>query len=162
MRDDEVIKGAMFVIEWLRKNGWDHAANKVQDAADRLEELTRPKPPQPAPHEWIECCQCGLIRTNNALVCPVCKSGVAKLTKFADKPQPPPPGSVRVRVAVCVSADGGWAAQGHCIFNNRPSVGHEEIIEAGVDEGDALYWLTADLPLPTIPEVAASMEEVNP
>lgn len=64
--------------------------------------------------------------------------------------------TARVRMPVCVEADGAWYGQGsslasqchqHCVTSGRNAV--------------ARYWLTADLPIPQIPEIPASVERAG-
>ena len=67
---------------------------------------------------------------------------------------PMPPDVVEVRVAVVVNADGLWAASGSPVFSDSEALG-----AAGVEPGDATYWLTARLARPKpAPEVQADVE----
>ena len=66
--------------------------------------------------------------------------------------------TVHVRVAVRLHPSGGWYAYS---WHDMDRDGFEEVLaDMACDEpGDGtLFWLTADLPLPTEPEVAASVE----
>ena len=66
--------------------------------------------------------------------------------------------TVKVRVAVRLHPNGHWYAYS---WHDMGKDDFESVLyDMGADEtGDGdLFWLTADLPLPTEPEVAASVE----
>ena len=63
--------------------------------------------------------------------------------------------TVKVRVAVAVDAAGEWSAWGAKWADDYDMVDEAAL---HVRPGRKIYWLTADLPLPTEPEVAASVE----
>lgn len=73
----------------------------------------------------------------------------------------PPPGEpegecIEVRVAVAVSPTGGWSCEGGSGESNAKHI--ESCAIEHVQYGEALYWLTARLPIPKPVEVAASVE----
>jgi hypothetical protein len=67
------------------------------------------------------------------------------------------PKTVRVRIAVAVDANSNWFSAG----GSEPCSDKELFLDAlrEVDDGAKLYWLTADLPIPTVAEVPAEGEE---
>jgi hypothetical protein len=69
--------------------------------------------------------------------------------------QPPAPTgeTVTVRVAVAVDTNGCWQAAGANFWPDG-----QAFIEARADNNDARYILTATLPIPTVPEIAAQVE----
>lgn len=63
--------------------------------------------------------------------------------------------TIKVRIAVAVDPDGDWNSCG------SKSLSEDEAMElAGepLSEGEARYWVTAELRVPEIAEVAASVE----
>lgn len=68
------------------------------------------------------------------------------------------PRTVRVRVAVAVDKNGCWSANGASAFGDDDAMGFS--VEH-LETGEARYFLTAELPIPEVPEVAASVERVE-
>ena len=71
--------------------------------------------------------------------------------------------TVRVRVAVAVGSTGIWSAGASDQFGGERAATealYSVYMRRGRDDdaGIQIYWLTADLPLPTEPEVAARVE----
>lgn len=62
--------------------------------------------------------------------------------------------TVRVRIAVAVDHTGDWYAYGA-----RDSADSMSSAIDGVLDGEARYWVEADLPIPTIPVVAGTVSE---
>lgn len=68
--------------------------------------------------------------------------------------------TVRVKVCVAVDPKGRWSSAGWHVSKNPPSDG--DVISSArdmVEEGERLYWLTADLELPAPNE--ATVVEAN-
>ncbi len=69
--------------------------------------------------------------------------------------------TVRMRIAVAVNPDGTWGAAG---FSDADDCAwdclYDSVIEA--QSGHSQYFITAELPIPSIPEVAGEVEEVKP
>lgn len=65
----------------------------------------------------------------------------------------PPRRTVRVRIAVAVDADGNWNSDGHCEALNmgvpRTDADKAECAGDPLGSPQALYFLEADLPLPS-------------
>lgn len=69
---------------------------------------------------------------------------------------PPPAGkTVRVRVAVAMTADGQWSAIG---YRDDPGGSMSDALDVVDGDGRPAAWITADIPLPEVPEIAASVE----
>ena len=64
--------------------------------------------------------------------------------------------TVKVRIAVSVDLNGQWSCFGHSSMNEEDA--HEFVAEGGA-EGEARYWLTAELAIPSIAEVPAEVEK---
>lgn len=56
--------------------------------------------------------------------------------------------TVRVRIAVAVDADGAWNASGWSSKNKTYDADAMGCAIENVGEGEARYWLEADVPLP--------------
>lgn len=63
--------------------------------------------------------------------------------------------TVRVRVAAAVDPTGQWSANG---WSGADGDDMDLAID-GVGEGEARYWITADLPIPVVREIVASVED---
>lgn len=61
--------------------------------------------------------------------------------------------TVRVRIAVSVDRDGFWRSAG---AEGMPD--HTALDLASATYGDAIYWLTAELPIPEMGDVVATVE----
>jgi hypothetical protein len=65
--------------------------------------------------------------------------------------------TVKVRIAVAVDPKGRWYAHGTDNFPNN----HDELLEVvDIDQcgpNEALFWITAELPVPEIQEVAGEI-----
>ena len=64
--------------------------------------------------------------------------------------------TVRVRIAVAVDPDGFWSANGWAGSNEKV---HMERACDTVGEGEARYWLEADLPIPEQQTFEATVTE---
>lgn len=71
---------------------------------------------------------------------------------------------VTVRIAVAVDPRGRWVAHGW--YAGGDSAGprnHDELLETYdyecIGPSERLFWLTAELPVPSIDEVSAAVEE---
>lgn len=64
--------------------------------------------------------------------------------------------TVKVRIACAVDSDGCWAAHGWLGAPDKTAV--ECSVEV-LREGERVYWLTAELPIPEPIEVQAEVEE---
>jgi hypothetical protein len=70
--------------------------------------------------------------------------------------------TARVRIAVAVDPNGTWKGYGwskndgtadeECMFDSQAD---------GMMPGERWYWITADLPIPELQEVEATVEEVE-
>ncbi len=57
--------------------------------------------------------------------------------------------TVKVRVAVAVDPSGKWSAAGWSREDGTPDEGAAmDVVLESVDEGEARYWIEAELPLP--------------
>ena len=63
--------------------------------------------------------------------------------------------TVTVRIAVAVSPAGSWSAHGGIDITDRQAM--DDACEC-LDQGEARFWLTAELPVPESAEVAATVE----
>ena len=63
--------------------------------------------------------------------------------------------TVRVKVAVAVDKNGRWMATG--AHDNKDRISMDTCLDF-VEEGEARYWLTADLPIPEETTVEAGVE----
>jgi hypothetical protein len=63
--------------------------------------------------------------------------------------------TVRVRIAVAVDLDGVWQAESASWRSDDEAM---EGAAEGMEHGSARYWLTAELPIPTVSEVSADVE----
>jgi len=72
----------------------------------------------------------------------------------AGKPKPQGK-TVRVKVAVAVDKNGKWNS---CGWSNGEEKDVCDLAVEPVDEGESLYWLTADLPIPEEQTVEAEVE----
>ena len=63
--------------------------------------------------------------------------------------------TVKVRIAVAVAPDGDWSSGGW--KNARGDEAMDCVLE-GIPEGEARYWLTAELAVPEVAEIAADVE----
>jgi hypothetical protein len=62
---------------------------------------------------------------------------------------------VKVRIAVAVAPDGSWNA---CGFSNaRNDADKMELAVEPIPDGEARYWLEAELPMPTTETVQATV-----
>ena len=92
------------------------------------------------------------------------KEAVESFVTFTDesvKPATKPPPSVRVRIAVAVDIDGNWNSEGWS--GRHPHDLKEQALEELAHQTDtniptALYWVTADLPIPQAVEVEGEVE----
>lgn len=71
--------------------------------------------------------------------------------------------TVKVRIAVAVDPKGRWYGHGQGGENQLSfPMNHDELLETvDMEEcgpNEALFWLTAELPVPEVTEVAAKME----
>ncbi len=84
---------------------------------------------------------------------------IDRIHYILQQPAPPPPHgrTVRVRVAAAVDHDGFWSALGW------PNADGEDMREAcaNVGDGEARYWITAELPIPKPGEVETQVEVVE-
>lgn len=70
---------------------------------------------------------------------------------------PKPAGkTVRVRIAACVDRAGEWSAYATSIDTDDDAIMGEAAEHVG--SGEARYWITADLPIPEVVEVAGTVE----
>ena len=73
--------------------------------------------------------------------------------------------TVKVRIAVAVDPKGRWVASGWSGDNSSGPESHNELLEMYDDDtigpSERFFWLTAELPLPTIDEVPAESEEAS-
>jgi anti-sigma factor RsiW len=65
------------------------------------------------------------------------------------------PKTVKVRVAVAVDPKGDWNACGSCRMSDVDSMSFATEVVA---DGEARYWLTADLVVPEISDIPAAVE----
>lgn len=63
--------------------------------------------------------------------------------------------TVKVRIAVAVDADGDWNACGGSGMDDGEAM---DIAIDVVGNGEARYWLTAELPVPEPQEIEATVE----
>lgn len=69
--------------------------------------------------------------------------------------------TVKVRIAVAVDPKGLWSASGWS-FNGRPMIEEPmDIAIDGVGEGEARYWITAEIPVPEVREVEGVVEKAS-
>ncbi|MBO1080863.1 hypothetical protein [Roseomonas haemaphysalidis] len=63
--------------------------------------------------------------------------------------------TVKVRIAVAVDKTGDWNA-----FGSKGSKAHDamSIAVEMVEDGEARYWITAELPIPSAADVAGEVE----
>lgn len=89
-----------------------------------------------------------------------CKPDIFEATYDAVEEPEEGPGTMTVRVAVAVDPNGKYAARGGSWGEDDWSK-HDSLLES-LEFGEARYWLTAELPLPSPhQEVEASVEEVR-
>lgn len=67
--------------------------------------------------------------------------------------------TVKVRIAVAVDPSGHWNGYGNADALDTDALDQARQL---VGEGEARYWLTAELPVPEAQEIAATVEEANP
>lgn len=89
------------------------------------------------------------------LRCPICRAAAERIEEMTSVVTDPPPGYVRVRVAAHICPDGWWEASGST--DDVPG----DPVHLFIDPGDRIYFIVADLPLPTIPEISATVEEIR-
>ena len=88
-----------------------------------------------------------------------CKPDIFEATYDAAEEPEEGPGTVTVRVAVAVDPSGDYAAGG---WSGGEAWEDQDYILDNLENGEARYWLTAELALPSPPlEVEASVEEVR-
>lgn len=74
---------------------------------------------------------------------------------------------VKVKIAVAVNGKGEWSSCGYQITDPRGEQRDlKEMVGMALDglsqeDGDAIYWLTAELDVPSAQEVPAQVEVVN-
>ena len=66
------------------------------------------------------------------------------------------PKTVRVRIAVAVDPSGRWNASG---WSTAPTGMEAELAIDGVGEGERLFWVEADLPIPVEQVVEGQVSE---
>jgi len=68
--------------------------------------------------------------------------------------------TVKVRVAVAVDRKGNWRASGWSDENGRTATADPmEIALGGVAEGQASYWIEAELPVPEAKTIKAKLSK---
>ena len=65
------------------------------------------------------------------------------------------PKTVKVRIAVAVDRDGKWNASGWGKGSAYANGEAMDIAIEGVDEGEARYWVEAELPIPEAETISA-------
>lgn len=69
---------------------------------------------------------------------------------------------VKVRVAVAVDPSGNWAAYGFSRTDDSPADKEAwEVVLDIVEDGEARYWVTAELPVPEMVETAGAVESAD-
>jgi hypothetical protein len=69
--------------------------------------------------------------------------------------------TVKVRIAIAVDREGKWAAYGFSRTDGSPANEEAwEIVLDIVDDGEARYWVTAELPVPEDADVVGSVETI--
>lgn len=67
--------------------------------------------------------------------------------------------TVKVKIAVAVDPHGNWNAVGwNEAAKNNPNLPMDLAISS-VEEGEAHYWITAELPIPAAREIEGNVEE---
>ena len=64
--------------------------------------------------------------------------------------------TVKVRAAVAVDSDGNWSVSG---WKGAEDETVMDIATEMVDPGETRFWLTAELPIPEVPEIQAAFLE---
>lgn len=68
------------------------------------------------------------------------------------------PKTVKVRIAVAVDPSGDWNASGWRGCDDQTAMGNT--LDT-LNEGEARYWLEAELPIPQVTTVAAEVKSVE-
>jgi hypothetical protein len=63
--------------------------------------------------------------------------------------------TVKVRIAVAVDPSGSWNASGWLNADGREL----DLLMDDMGVGGAFYWVTAELPIPSVQEVAGEVED---
>ena len=92
----------------------------------------------------------GLIRHRETII-----SLCDEIDRLRGEKQTPQGKTVRVKVAVAVDKHGYWCANG---WKDATPEESRDTASEMVDEGESIYWLTADLPVPEEVEVEAEVE----
>jgi hypothetical protein len=70
--------------------------------------------------------------------------------------------TVKIRIPVAVDPDGRWYAYGWSNGKSSGPANHDQLLEVTdldtVGPSEALFWITAELPVPEVSEVAADVE----
>lgn len=66
--------------------------------------------------------------------------------------------TVKVRIAVAVDPSGDWNSDGWMRGKDKDM--REQAVDP-LQDGAAVYWLTAELPVPEAQEIAATVEEAK-
>jgi hypothetical protein len=62
---------------------------------------------------------------------------------------------VTVRIAVAVDANGQWSGYGNPGLTEKETF---DVILDDLEPGEARYWVSATLPIPTVPVIAGTLE----
>jgi hypothetical protein len=70
--------------------------------------------------------------------------------------------TVKVRIVVAVSKSGSWNAVGYSVFGGYDTENFIGDAIDGLDDDDYnTFWLTAELSIPSAPEIPAFVEKVE-
>jgi hypothetical protein len=69
--------------------------------------------------------------------------------------------TVKVRIPVAVDPKGRWYAHGWRNYTDQGPINHDQLLEVTdfdtIGPNEALYWITAELPIPQIEEVTGAV-----
>ena len=105
-----------------------------------LTEITAPSSPMMDHYAWLNWVQS-------------CAAAILAAEKPAGK-------TVRVRAGVAVDAAGDWAVAGWSYNDPGDELFEQDAKEMLDDDAKLCAWITADVPAPEVPEIAASVEGV--
>ncbi len=71
------------------------------------------------------------------------------------------PKTVKVRIPIAVDPKGRWYAYGWRNYNDQGPINHDQLLEVTdldtIGPNEALFWITAEVPVPKVEEVTGSV-----
>ena len=69
--------------------------------------------------------------------------------------------TVKVRIAVAVDPDGRWSAFAYSDKDGIVKTTHDDLFVDDMKDGEARYFVTADLPIPETVEIQGTVDEAQ-